>query len=86
MKLRSALQRCLEAIVSELARRHGGAAPCFKEDWEVRDYLEKNGFLTREERKGFDGIYGLLSSGPHDKGDQHRALLGSHASWPVIML
>jgi hypothetical protein len=76
MKLRTALQRCLEGIVSELIGRQGGVVPSFKEDREVRDYLERNGFLTREERKGFDGIYGLLSSGPHDKGDKNRALLG----------
>ena len=76
MKLRSALQRCLEAIAGELAGRQSEAAPCFKEDREVRDYLEKKGFLTREEKKGFDGIYGLLSSGPHAKGDKNRALLG----------
>jgi hypothetical protein len=76
MKLRSALQRCLEAIVGDLAAHEASAAPSFKEDWEVRDYLEKKGFLTREERRGFDGIYGLLSSGPHDKGDKDRALLG----------
>jgi hypothetical protein len=48
----------------------------FKEDREVREYLEKQSFLTREEKKGFDGIYGLLSSGAHGKGDQDNALLG----------
>jgi hypothetical protein len=76
MKLRSALQCCLGAIAGELAGRQGEAAPSFREDWQVRDHLEKKGFLTREEKKGFDGIYGLLSCGPHAKGDKDRALLG----------
>lgn len=76
MKLRSALQRCLEAIVSELVARQGEVPPTFKYDREVREYLEKHGFFTREERRGFDGIYGLLSSGPHGRGDKNRSLLG----------
>src|SRR5712692_1704272 len=75
-KFRLALQHCLEAIAGQLTEQNGKAPPSFNEDWKVRQYLEEIGFFTREERKGFDGIYSLLSSGPHGKGDKNRALLG----------
>ena len=75
-RFRLALQHCLKAIACEIAKQRNEAAPSFKEDREVRDYLETKGFLTREEKRGFDGIYGLLSSGAHGKGDEDSALFG----------
>jgi len=61
-------------IAFQIAERRAEELPTFKEDWEVREYLEKKGFFTREERKGFDGVYGLLSSGTHRKGDKNLGL------------
>ena len=75
-KFRLALQHCLKAIACQIANQRNEGPLSFKEDREVRDYLETKGFLTREEKKGFDGIYGLLSSGAHGKGDEDSALLG----------
>jgi hypothetical protein len=75
-QLRSALQHCLAAIAGELAKQRGEVPPSFNQEWEVRGYLQKMEFFSREDRKGFDGIYGLLSSGAHGKGDKNRALLG----------
>lgn len=75
-QFRLALQHCLKAIAFQIAERLGEQLPNFKEEWEVREYLEKTGFFTREERKGFDGVYGLLSSGAHGKGDKKLASLG----------
>lgn len=76
IKFRLALQHCLEAIACGIAKQRNEGPPTFKEDREVRDYLETKGFLTREEKNGFAGIYGLLSSGAHGKGDENSALLG----------
>jgi hypothetical protein len=75
-QFRLALQHCLKAIAFQIAERLAEELPTFREDWEVREYLEKKGFFTREERKGFDGVYGLLSSGAHGKGDKNLASLG----------
>jgi hypothetical protein len=75
-QFRLALQHCLKAIALQVAEPLGEQLPNFKEEWEVREYLEKKGFFTREERKGFDGVYGLLSSGAHGKGDKNLAFLG----------
>ncbi len=75
-QFRLALQHCLKAIAFQMAERQAEQVPAFKDDWEVREYLEKKGFFTREERKGFDGAYGLLSSGAHGKGDKDLASLG----------
>jgi predicted ATP-grasp superfamily ATP-dependent carboligase len=73
---RSALQQCLEGIARQIAGRRGEQVPVFAEDGEVRDYLQEKGFFTKEERRGFSGIYGLLSSGAHGEGDRNLALLG----------
>ena len=75
-EFRLALQQCLKVAACRIAEQRNEQLPSFKEDREVRDYLESKGFLTREEKKGFDGIYGLLSSGAHGKGDEDSALLG----------
>jgi len=75
-EFRLALQQCLKVIACRIAGQRNEQLPSFKEDREVRDYLETKGFLSREEKKGFDGIYGLLSSGAHGKGDEDSALLG----------
>jgi hypothetical protein len=75
-QFRLALQHCLRAIACQIAEQLRKQLPTFKEEWEVRDYLEKEGFFTREERKGFDGVYGLLSAGAHGKGDRNLASLG----------
>lgn len=75
-EFRLALQQCLKVIASRIAEQRSEQLPSFKEDREVRDYLETKGFLSREEKKGFDGIYGLLSSGAHGKGEEDSALLG----------
>lgn len=43
----------------------------------VRDYLQRCGFLTEEEKRGFSGTYGFLSGGPHPGiVDQEAARLG----------
>ncbi|HZU42115.1 MAG TPA: hypothetical protein VE994_05545 [Terriglobales bacterium] len=75
-EFRLALQQCLRIIARRFAEQRNEELPSFKEDRDLRDYLENKGFLTREEKKGFDGIYGLLSSGAHGKGDENSALLG----------
>jgi hypothetical protein len=73
--LRLALQQSLEGIAGQLAEHQGGPRRSFKEDRDVRQYLEEIGLFSREEKKGFDGIYGLLSAGPHGKGDKDSTLL-----------
>ncbi len=73
--LRLALKYILEGIAKELARKNSQALPFDKEN-EIRDYLEKVGFLSREEKNGINGIYGLLSAGPHGKANRKSALLG----------
>ena len=61
-------------IAFQRAERRAEELPTFKEDWEVREYQEKKGFFTREESKGFDGVYGLLRSGTHRKGHKNLGL------------
>jgi hypothetical protein len=75
-EFRMALQECVKVIACHIAEQRNEQLPSFREDREVRDYLETKGFLSREEKKGFDGIYGLLSSGAHGKGEEDSALLG----------
>jgi hypothetical protein len=73
--LRLALKYSLEAVARRLAESRGEQLPSEKED-EVRSYLRKAGLLSEEEWRGFWGIYGLLSAGPHGHADERLALLG----------
>lgn len=73
--LRLALKYTLEGIARVMAERKGESLPSDKEN-EVRDYLKRIGFLSEEEWRGFWGIYGLLSAGPHGDPGREAALFG----------
>ena len=73
--LRLALKYTLEGSAKKLAMQRNEALPSEKEH-EVRKYLRRIGFLSEEECRGFSGIYGLLSAGPHGNPDKSLALLG----------
>jgi len=70
---RQALEQLLMDIANATAQRRGEAAPAGP----IRDYLQRCGFLTEEEKRGFSGAYGFLSGGPHPGiVDQEAARLG----------
>ena len=79
LNLRLVLKYTLEGIARALENETGTDLPSDREN-EVRDYLEKRGFLSKEETKGLAGIYGLLSTGPYGKANQKSALLSYAAS------
>jgi hypothetical protein len=70
---RQALEQLLGDIAGRTAAARGEPAPA----GQIRDYLERCGFLTEEEKRGFSGTYGFLSGGPHPGiVDQEAARLG----------
>jgi hypothetical protein len=72
--LRLALKFTLEGVARALESQTGKRLPSEREN-EVRDYLESVGFLSREEKNGLAGIYGLLSIRPHGRANEKSALL-----------
>jgi hypothetical protein len=73
--MRKALKFTLEGIARHIEKQKGRPMPSEKEN-EVRDYLKSVWFLNVEEHRGFSGIYGLLSTGPHAPTDEFAALFG----------
>ena len=73
--LRLALKYTLEGIAETVAAQRGETLSSVKEK-DVRDYLKRIGFISEEEWRGFWGIYGLLSTGPHGDPTRDATLLG----------
>lgn len=73
--LRLTLKYCLEAVARKVAESRHEQLPSEREN-DVRDYLKRINFISEEEWRGFWGIYGLLSAGPHGGADKRIALLG----------
>lgn len=73
--LRHSLKYTLEGIARLVSERKGETLPSVEEH-QVREYLKKVGVFSKEECRGFSGIYGLLSAGAHGAGDRQLALLG----------
>jgi hypothetical protein len=59
---RQALEQMLEDIAHTTARQRQDPIPVREQ---VRNYLETCGFFNQEEKRGFSGVYGFLSNGPH---------------------
>jgi len=72
--LRLTLKYTLEGVAKCVATQRKEKLPSQKEA-DIRGYLRDTGFFTEEEWRGFWGIYGLLSVGPHGDADKHSALL-----------
>lgn len=73
--LRLALKFALEEAAGHVASREGITSVPSKEE-EVRRFLRDKSFFTEEEYRGYWGIYGLLSSGPHGSPGEEITLLG----------
>ena len=70
---RQALEQLLQDIATATVQGRNEPQP----GGPVRDYLQRCGFLTEEEKRGFSGTYGFLSGGPHPGiVDQEAARLG----------
>ena len=77
--LRLALKFALDEAAGDVtARENITVVP--SEEHQVREFLEKKGFFTKEERCGYSGIHGLLSKGPHGTPDEETTLLAFAAS------